>query len=133
MEVQAFQRLNRPIFGDGLCDTLDQLVSVGLRLVCLSLNLLGFISAPDGTKPKEVPIFGEPTRLRAEVETLNELSGHADQQELLSWMKPFAKSLKRIFLVHGEPAQSEGLAKAIQERYGLEPVIPTRGQSFDLT
>ncbi|MEK7404559.1 MAG: MBL fold metallo-hydrolase [Acidobacteriota bacterium] len=84
-------------------------------------------------KLPEVPIFGEPMRLRAEVETLNELSGHADQQELLSWMKPSAKSLKRIFLVHGEPAQSEGLAKAIHERYGLEPVIPTRGQSFDLT
>jgi len=83
-------------------------------------------------KLPEVPIFGEPMRLRAEVETLNELSGHADQHELLAWMKPLAQGLKRVFLVHGEPAQCAALSQAIQERYGLEPIVPTRGQSFDL-
>ncbi len=83
-------------------------------------------------KMPEVPIFGEPLRLRAEVETLNELSGHADQQELLAWMKPMAGTLKRVFLVHGEPAQSEALAQVIGERYGLDVVIPERGQSFEL-
>jgi metallo-beta-lactamase family protein len=83
-------------------------------------------------KLPEVSIFGEPMRLRAEVETLNELSGHADQQELLAWMKPITPALKRVFLVHGEPAQAEALARAIRERYDLDVVIPTRGQSFDL-
>jgi metallo-beta-lactamase family protein len=80
----------------------------------------------------EVSIFGEPMRLRAEVETINELSGHADQRELLDWLKPMAGSVKRIFLVHGEPTQSAALGQAIHDRYGLETVIPTRGQSFDL-
>ncbi len=80
----------------------------------------------------EVSIFGEPMRLRAEVATINELSGHADQRELLEWIKPAANALKRIFLVHGEPTQSAALAQAIRDRYGIETVIPTRGQSFDL-
>jgi metallo-beta-lactamase family protein len=83
-------------------------------------------------KLPEVSIFGEPMRLRAEVETINELSGHADQRELLDWMKPFAKSLRRVFIVHGEPVQATALSKAIQDRYSLDVVIPTRGQSFDL-
>jgi Predicted metal-dependent RNase, consists of a metallo-beta-lactamase domain and an RNA-binding KH domain len=39
---------------------------------------------------REVPIFGDMYRLRAEVVKLNELSGHADQRELLQWMKPAA-------------------------------------------
>ena len=39
-------------------------------------------------KQREVPIFGDPMRLRAEVVKLNELSGHADQRELLTWLKP---------------------------------------------
>ncbi len=82
-------------------------------------------------KLPEVPIFGELMRLRAEVETLNELSGHADQRELLEWMKPMAGGLKKLFLVHGEPAQTQALAEAVRERYGLEAVIPTRGQSFE--
>ncbi|MFN7925414.1 MAG: MBL fold metallo-hydrolase [Bryobacteraceae bacterium] len=80
----------------------------------------------------EVPIFGVPTRLRAEVVTINELSGHADRNELLEWMKPFARGLKKVFLVHGEIAQGEPLAAAIRETYGVEAVIPNRGESFSI-
>lgn len=84
-------------------------------------------------KLAEVPIFGEPVRLRAEVVKLNELSGHADQRELLEWLKPMAKTLKKVFLVHGEPAQSAALAKAIGEQYGLEAIIPERGETAELS
>lgn len=83
-------------------------------------------------KLPEVSIFGEPMRLRAEVETLNELSGHADQNELLSWMKPLAPTLRRVFVVHGEPAQSAALKRAIEERYCLDVVIPARGEKYDV-
>ena len=38
--MQAFQRLNRPIFADGPCDALDQIVPVSLRPLCLTLYLL---------------------------------------------------------------------------------------------
>ena len=81
-------------------------------------------------KRAEVPIFGEPMRLRAEVAVINELSGHADQQELLGWIKPHAKALKRVFLVHGEVEQSQPLAALIRETYGVDVVIPDRGDSF---
>ncbi|HVT92173.1 MAG TPA: MBL fold metallo-hydrolase [Bryobacteraceae bacterium] len=80
----------------------------------------------------EVNIFGVPVRLRAEVAVLDELSGHADREELLTWMKPLVPGLKRVFLVHGEAAQQQGLIHAIQERYRIEAVAPERGQSFDL-
>jgi len=81
---------------------------------------------------KEVPIFGEMMPLRAEVERLDALSGHADREEMLAWMKPLAGGLKKVFLVHGEPEQQAAFAAAVRERYGLEVVAPQRGQSFDL-
>ncbi len=81
---------------------------------------------------EEVPIFGEMMPLRAEVETLDALSGHADREEMLAWMKPIASGLKKVFLVHGEPEQQTAFVKAIRERYGLDVVAPQRGQSFDL-
>ena len=84
-------------------------------------------------KLPEVPIFGELLRLRAEVAKLNELSGHADQHELLAWLKPMAKELKKIFLVHGEPAQSAALAVVIKQQFGLECVIPERGETVELS
>ncbi len=80
----------------------------------------------------EVPIFGEPTRLRAEVQKLDALSGHADREEMLAWMKPIAAGLKKVFLVHGEPEQQTAFAAAIRERYQIEAIAPERGQSFDL-
>jgi metallo-beta-lactamase family protein len=81
---------------------------------------------------EEVPIFGELMRLRAEVQTLGALSGHADREEMLDWMKPIAGGLKKVFLVHGEPEQQAAFAAAIRERYGLDVVAPHQGQSFDL-
>jgi metallo-beta-lactamase family protein len=83
-------------------------------------------------KLPEVPIFGDPMRLRAEVVKLNELSGHADQRELLDWLKSSGKQFKRIFLVHGELASQEALAKAIHGQFGVEVVIPARGDAFTL-
>jgi len=80
----------------------------------------------------EVPIFGEPVRLRAEVVQLEELSGHADQHELIEWMRPIAKGLKKVFLVHGEPTPQKVLAELIQKEYGIETLHPARGESFDL-
>jgi metallo-beta-lactamase family protein len=80
----------------------------------------------------EVNIFGEPKRLRAEVAALDELSGHADRDELLAWMQPLVPGLRRVFLVHGESAQQDGLVKAIRDRYNIEAIAPSRGQSFDL-
>ena len=91
---------------------------------------------------EEVPIFGEMMRLRAEVQTLDALSGHADREEMLAWMKPLIDDrrgggdrqggLKKVFLVHGEPEQQAAFVTAIRERYGLEVVAPKRGDSFDL-
>ena len=80
----------------------------------------------------EVPIFGEPMPLRAEVQKLDALSGHADREEMLTWMKPIAGGLQKVFLVHGEPDQQLAFRAAIRERYGLEVIIPERGRSFEL-
>jgi metallo-beta-lactamase family protein len=42
-------------------------------------------------------------------------------------------TLRKVFLVHGEPTQSETLAKLLHTQYGLEAVCPAPGQSFELT
>ena len=81
----------------------------------------------------EVRIFGEPMRVRAEISSLDELSGHADQGELLEWIKPMAPALRKVFLVHGEVEQSATLAKLLHARYGLDVVCPALGQSFEIS
>ncbi len=80
----------------------------------------------------EVKIFGEPMRLRAEVDSIGELSGHADQRELLKWMEPVVPTLKKVFLVHGEPAAQQALKLEIETLYKLEVVCPKRGDRYEV-
>ncbi len=80
----------------------------------------------------EVNIFGEPMRLRAEVDSIGELSGHADQNELLAWMEPTVKTLKKVFLVHGEPLAQQALKEEIERRYDLPVIVPARGERFEV-
>ena len=82
-------------------------------------------------KLPEVPIFGEPMRLRAEVVKLNELSGHADQRELLDWIKPMARrpeeglpGARRAGAV-GRPGQGHRRARH-RDR------LPERGETVEL-
>jgi metallo-beta-lactamase family protein len=81
---------------------------------------------------KQVNILGEPMQVRAEVESIDALSGHADQQELLDWMAPAAPTLRKVFLVHGELPAMQVLKAKIEGRYKLEVVCPKRGDRLEI-
>jgi metallo-beta-lactamase family protein len=83
-------------------------------------------------KWREVRIFGEPMRVRAEISSLDELSGHADQAELLAWIKPLAPALRKVFLVHGEPEQARTFAGLLDSTYGLDVTVAAPGQSVEI-
>ena len=74
-------------------------------------------------KAPVVKIFGKEYRRRAEVVTLNGFSGHADQPDLLDWVKAFQKRPEKIFVVHGEPEGSAALAAKLREDLGFKNVI----------
>jgi metallo-beta-lactamase family protein len=72
-------------------------------------------------REKDVHIFGEKFRVKAQVATINGLSGHAGRDFLIQWAAALRPRVKNIFLVHGEPESSAALAEALKER-GLEGV-----------
>ena len=82
---------------------------------------------------QEVKIFGEPFRLRAEVEIMNSYSAHADEPELVSFVSHIDSTrLKRIFLVHGDPDRQLALFDALKAA-GYDSVHgPARGESVEL-
>jgi metallo-beta-lactamase family protein len=84
---------------------------------------------------KEVRILGDHYTVRAEVVVLNDYSGHADAEELRAFALQVAASgrLRKIFLVHGEPAASEALRATLQNDLpGVEVAVPSRGDIFDV-
>ena len=84
-------------------------------------------------KEPVVNIFGEPYPLKAEVVVLNSFSGHADRNELLAYIRQFdSRSLKQVFLVHGDIDQAEKLATGLQGIGFRDVSIPVRGQKVTL-
>ncbi|MCW1968694.1 MAG: MBL fold metallo-hydrolase [Anaerolineae bacterium] len=81
---------------------------------------------------QNVRILGESFRVRAEIHQIQSFSGHADSGDLLKWVQPKLKSLRKIFIVHAEIEQAEALARAFQSAGAREVHIPARGQGFVL-
>lgn len=79
-----------------------------------------------------VSIFGERIPVRARVHTLNGFSGHADQNDLLKWFSALAPGKPKVFLTHGEDRGRTGLAKKIQQRFKLTPMLPKQGEVIEL-
>ncbi|GAA5144279.1 MBL fold metallo-hydrolase [Prosthecobacter algae] len=66
---------------------------------------------------KKVNILGDEFTVRAEIETLDSFSGHADHEELLAYFDRISGPKRRVFLVHGERERSEVLREALAARH----------------
>lgn len=80
---------------------------------------------------KEVNIFGETFKVRAAVKTMDYFSGHADQLELLDYLKfnPPEK-LKNLFLVHGEENQANPFMEKLFSLGYKNVHFPQSGEIF---
>lgn len=79
-----------------------------------------------------VSIFGEKFFVKAKIESVQSMSAHGDQNDLLQFIsKQNPTQLKKLFLVHGDPdTQLIFKSKLIEKGYQVE--IPERHQSFEL-
>lgn len=63
-----------------------------------------------------IKIHGEYVPLRAEVAALDNLSAHADYEEIIEWLKHFRAPPRQTFITHGEPAAADALRHHIEEQ-----------------
>lgn len=78
---------------------------------------------------KEVRIHGHEVEVRARVSTINGLSAHADQDDLLRWLEGTGGA--KAVLVHGEPEVMDAFEKILADR-GRDSFAPERGREYDL-
>jgi metallo-beta-lactamase family protein len=80
---------------------------------------------------KKVNILGEEYSVKSKIKTMDYFSGHADQKELLEYLKlnP-SKRLKNIFLVHGEEEQALPLREKILQKGYKNVDFPISGEKF---
>jgi metallo-beta-lactamase family protein len=81
---------------------------------------------------REIKIFGEYVRARAEVVNDGSFSVHADRTELVDWLCEMPTPPECIYVVHGEPESSAALAARLRERFDCPVVVPRLGEKVVL-
>ncbi|OQW30587.1 MAG: hypothetical protein A4E19_09815 [Nitrospira sp. SG-bin1] len=79
-----------------------------------------------------VPIFGVPTKRRAQIVKLNGMSAHADRHDLLAYVRAINPLPSTVFIVHGEEKQALSLAAAIQAEHSkIDVRVPHQGSTHE--
>ncbi len=81
---------------------------------------------------KEVKLFGETIYVRATIGQLAGMSGHADKNGLIEWVKGFKEKPGKVFLVHGDDGSCKALAECLKMEHGFSTCAPYSGTEFNL-
>ncbi|MBD8949123.1 MAG: MBL fold metallo-hydrolase [Blautia obeum] len=80
----------------------------------------------------EVRLFGETVSVGAEIRQMPGISGHADVNGLLTWIRAFKEKPTKVFVTHGDDEVTEIFARRLQEELGLDSMAPFSGTVYDL-
>lgn len=81
---------------------------------------------------RHIDVFGDRLAVRARVWLFNELSAHADREQLQKYAEG-VDGLRKVFLVHGEPHQADDLRDQLKAAHPeWETVRPAEGDCREL-
>ncbi|MGC1514044.1 MAG: MBL fold metallo-hydrolase [Maribacter sp.] len=80
----------------------------------------------------ELKLFGRYYAVNANIQHLESLSAHADQHELLQWMKDIENIPEAVFLIHGEPTALDAFRVKIKDEYHWQVHIPKLNEIRDI-
>lgn len=88
---------------------------------------------------KEARIDGQRYPVRCRVISISGFSAHADEHELVAWLRHFAAAgpaadgePKQVFIVHGDPDAATALAERVRTEIGLTAYLPRYRESVRL-
>ncbi len=71
-----------------------------------------------------IKIHGAMYKLRARVESLDNISAHADADEIIAWLHQCKKAPKHTFIIHGDYEPAHALKHRIRNELGWEVSVP---------
>lgn len=78
-----------------------------------------------------IRMHGTEVPVKAAVESIPGLSGHADRSGLLRWSQNLPKP-RRTFLTHGEPESADALADELRSSRDWDVMVPDLGETYEL-
>lgn len=74
---------------------------------------------------RTIKLLGEMVDIQAEVIALDNVSAHADYEEILSWLRNFTNPLRKVFITHGELHAAESLKNEIEKTFHWSCSVPS--------
>lgn len=81
---------------------------------------------------ESIKIHGEQVPLRAQIVQIDNLSAHADSDQILGWLSHFSLPPKKTFITHGEPEAADALGRRIESELGWSCRVPEYCESVEL-
>jgi metallo-beta-lactamase family protein len=78
---------------------------------------------------KQIRIYGSDVNVFANIVHMEELSAHADRDELISWLKKMPSKPKKVYVVHGEQEAAGSLQQIIRDEMHWSVEIPEHGHT----
>jgi metallo-beta-lactamase family protein len=75
---------------------------------------------------------GEGVPVRASIYTIGGLSAHADQAELLAWLRNFRQPPRHTYVVHGEVEAAEFFRGVIGRELGWNASLPQAHSTVEI-
>ncbi len=76
---------------------------------------------------RSIKMLGGYHQVHAEISQV-ELSTHADQSELVEWVTSSDPLPRTVYVHHGEPDASTAFAELLHDGFGINAVVPSRGE-----
>lgn len=79
-----------------------------------------------------IKIHGQQVPIRAHVESIENLSAHADYREIMGWLERFPSAPRNTFVTHGESHAAAALKERITNQLGWSAQVPSYLDTFSL-
>ncbi len=101
-------------------------------ILLMGYQAIGTLGRRIQDKPREVEINGSIIPVRARIEMISGYSSHKDSDGIVEMVSHTAKTLKKAFVVMGEPKSSIFLVQRLRDELGVDAIYPQRGVVYNL-
>ncbi len=101
-------------------------------ILLMGYQAIGTLGRQIQERPKYVEINGRQVPIKARVEMISGYSSHKDSDGIVDMVSNTAKTVKKVFVVMGEPKASTYLVQRLREELEVDAVYPERGKRYNL-
>lgn len=81
---------------------------------------------------EEIKIHGAFVPVKAQVRVLDNISAHADYQEIIQWFSESKIHPRKVFVTHGEPSAADEFRRRLSDRFGWDCTVPESAEKVRL-